>query len=132
MSLKRLLKLATIATLVVTSGAVVGLAQMKDPHQATDDTSEQGQGDRVGHAGMMSGGMMGTDMMQFGMMDEMPMMPMRGHMMKIMFAIADTDGDGALSFEEVTAIHKRIFNVIDANKDGKVTPEEMQAFMLGH
>jgi Ca2+-binding EF-hand superfamily protein len=50
-------------------------------------------------------------------------------MMKIMFAIADTDGDGALSFEEVTAIHKRIFDAVDANKDGKVTPDEMQAFM---
>jgi Ca2+-binding EF-hand superfamily protein len=48
-----------------------------------------------------------------------------------MFAIADTNGDGALSFDEVTAIHKRIFGMIDANKDGKVTPEEMQAFMQG-
>jgi Ca2+-binding EF-hand superfamily protein len=46
-----------------------------------------------------------------------------------MFAIADVDGDGALSFEEVTAIHKRIFNMVDANKDGKVTIEEFQAFM---
>ncbi|MHC2301673.1 Ca2+-binding EF-hand superfamily protein [Rhizobium mongolense] len=54
---------------------------------------------------------------------------MRGHMMKTMLAIADADGDGALSFEEVTAIHKRIFDKVDANKDGKVTPEEMQAFM---
>jgi len=35
----------------------------------------------------------------------------------------------ALSFEEVTAIHKRIFDKIDANKDGKVTLEELQAFM---
>src|SRR4051794_37635212 len=31
------------------------------------------------------------------------------HMMKIMFAIMDADGDGTLSFEEVMAIHKRIF-----------------------
>ncbi|CAN7752533.1 EF-hand domain-containing protein [Ensifer adhaerens] len=50
-------------------------------------------------------------------------------MMKIMFAVADVDGDGALSFDEVTTIHKRIFETADANKDGKVTPEEMQAFM---
>jgi Ca2+-binding EF-hand superfamily protein len=50
-------------------------------------------------------------------------------MMKIMFAIADTDGDGALSFQEVTAIHKRIFDAVDTNKDGKVTPEELQSFM---
>lgn len=54
---------------------------------------------------------------------------MQGHMMKIMFAVADVDGDGALSFDEVTTIHKRIFETADANKDGKVTPEEMQAFM---
>lgn len=56
---------------------------------------------------------------------------MHGHMMKIMFAIADADGDGALSFEEVTAVHKRIFDGVDANNDGKVTPEELRAFMQG-
>jgi hypothetical protein len=77
---------------------------------------------------MMGQGMMGG-MAQPGMMGGMPMMSMRGHMMKVMFAIADVDGDGALSFEEVTAIHKRIFNMVDANKDGKVTIEEFQAFM---
>ena len=27
------------------------------------------------------------------------------------------------------AVHKRIFDRIDANKDGKVTLEEMQTFM---
>jgi Ca2+-binding EF-hand superfamily protein len=76
----------------------------------------------------MGQGMMG-EMMQPGMMGAMPMMRMRGHMMRIMFAIADTDGDSALSFEEITAIHKRIFDKVDANKDGKVTSEEVQAFM---
>ena len=50
-------------------------------------------------------------------------------MMKVMFAIADTNGDGGLSFDEVSAIHKRIFDRVDANKDGKVTAEEAQAFM---
>jgi Ca2+-binding EF-hand superfamily protein len=79
---------------------------------------------------MMGGGMLQPGMMGSGMMAHMPMMgPMRARMLKIMFAIADTDGDGALSFEEVEAIHKRVFNAIDANKDGKVTPEEVQAFM---
>lgn len=85
-----------------------------------------------GMMGMMGRGMMdqGTaGSMQPGMMDGMPMMGMRRHMMKFMFAIADTNGDGALSFEEITAIHKRIFDKADANKDGKVTPEEIQAFM---
>lgn len=28
----------------------------------------------------------------------------------------------------MTAIHKPIFGSVDANKDGKVTPEEMQMF----
>ena len=63
--------------------------------------------------------------MQHGMMGGMPMMGMHGHMMKVMFAIADVDGDGALSFEEVTTVHKRMFDKVDANRDGKVTPVEL-------
>jgi hypothetical protein len=78
--------------------------------------------------GMMGPGMMGG-MMQHGMMGGMPMMAMHSHMMKVMFAVADADGDGALSFEEVTTMHKRIFDKVDVNRDGKVTPAEFQAFM---
>ncbi|WP_064691633.1 EF-hand domain-containing protein [Rhizobium aegyptiacum] len=112
------------------------------------DTTAQGQGAMPGGSGMMQPGMMGQGQgntmpmqcmmmqpgstggmpMQPGMMGGMPTAGMRGSMMKIMFAIADTDGDGALSFEEVTATHKRIFGSVDANKDGKVTPDEMQTF----
>ena len=55
----------------------------------------------------------------------------RAHMMKVIFAVADANGDGALTFEEVTDIHRRIFNGIDTNKDGMVTLEEIQAF-AGH
>ena len=89
----------------------------------------QGQGAMPEGQGMMPGAMMGGNMMQRGMMGGgMPMM--RGFMMKVMFAIADTDDDGSLSFEEVTAIHKRIFDAVDANNDGKVTPEEIRAFWL--
>lgn len=69
--------------------------------------------------GMMQPGMMGRGMM--GVPAPAPM--------KIFFAFADANGDGGLSFDEVTAIHKRIFDRIDANKDGKATPEEIQAFM---
>jgi hypothetical protein len=78
---------------------------------------------------MMGQGMAGQVRMGPGMMGGMSMMGGHGHMMKVMFAIADTDADGALSFEEVTAVHKRIFTRVDANKDGKVTVEEVQTFM---
>ena len=57
----------------------------------------------MGHD-MMRGDIMDQGMMSYGMMAEMPMGPMHGRMMKIMFAIADTNGDGALSFEEVSAM----------------------------
>jgi hypothetical protein len=76
--------------------------------------------------GMMGPGMMGPGMMGPGMMGAMPA---HGPMAKIVFAIADTDGDGALSFEEVTAIHRRIFESVDADGDGKVTPEEIASFL---
>ena len=51
--------------------------------------------------------------------------------MKIFFAIAiaDANADGRLSFDEATAIHKRTFDMIDANKGGRAMPEEIQAFM---
>ena len=89
------------------------LAQATPP-AAPGVTPGQSQGAQPGQPGMMGG---------------MPMMAMRGQMMKVMFAIADMDGDGALSFEEVMAIHKRIFDKVDTNKDGKVTPVEVQTFM---
>jgi hypothetical protein len=73
--------------------------------------------------------MMRPGMMGHGMMGGMPMMGPREHMTKVMFTIADTNCDGALSFKEVTAVHKRIFERVDANKDGKVSPEDIQIFM---
>ncbi|WDZ81606.1 EF-hand domain-containing protein (plasmid) [Ensifer adhaerens] len=91
------------------------------------DTPAEKQAEQPGSSEMMPGAMMGGQ--QYGMMGRMRQSMMHGHMMKIMFAVADSDGDGALSFEEVTAIHKRIFDKVDANKDGKVTPEELQGFM---
>jgi Ca2+-binding EF-hand superfamily protein len=59
----------------------------------------------------------------------MSSMGMHAPMMRIMFAVADVNGDGGLTFEEVTTIHRRIFEKVDGKEDGKVTPEEIQAFM---
>jgi len=121
----------TIINAVLLAGTITvggaGLAAAEDPHHPTDSQQAASPSEMEGMIGSQ-GAMSGPEMMPGGMMGGMPMMGMRGPMMKIMFAIADTDGDGALSFEEVTAIHKRIFGSVDANKDGKVTTEEMQAF----
>jgi len=73
------------------------------------------RGDR---AGMMGPGMMGPGMMGPGMM-------------RMMLIVMDADGDGALSLEEVQAVHARVFAAMDADGDGRVTPEEMETFMHG-
>lgn len=106
------------------------------PSSAPEKTAEQGQGMQPGQSmspgamgqGMMAKHMMGN-MMQSGMANGMPMKPMPGHMMKIMFAVIDANGDGGISFEELMNVEKRIFDEVDANKDGKVTLDELGTFM---
>ena len=54
-----------------------------------------------------------------------------GMMMRMIFTLMDSDGDGTLSLEEFQAAHARIFKGMDADKDGRLTLEEMQTFMRG-
>ena len=69
--------------------------------------------------GMMGGGIMG------GGMIGPPVM------MRMIFTLMDSDGDGTISLQEFQAAHERIFKAMDANKDGRLTLEEVLAFMQG-
>jgi Ca2+-binding EF-hand superfamily protein len=121
----RILGLTTSA-LILAYGTFAALAQNQttpqpDQQQMQSRTDEGGAG-AMGHGGMM-GGMMGH-MMGRGMMGP-PVM------MRMMFALMDTDSDGTVSLQEFQAAHERIFKAMDSNKDGKLTLEEMQAFIHG-
>src|SRR6266511_3678045 len=53
-----------------------------------------------------------------------------GMMMRMLFAMMDSDGDGTISLQEFQAAHERIFRAMDANKDGHLTLDEIQTFMF--
>jgi hypothetical protein len=131
-----------ISALILAYGAVGAIAQDRktlqpDHHPAQiaptgqEGTRAMGQGGMMGGAAgeMMGRGMMRRDMMGRGMMGGGAM----GHaiMLRMMFALMDGDGDGTISLPEFQAAHERIFKAMDANKDGQLTQEEMQAFMHG-
>ena len=52
-------------------------------------------------------------------------------MMRMIFALMDTDGDGTIELQEFQAAHERIFKAMDSNKDGHLTLEELETFMRG-
>lgn len=56
---------------------------------------------------------------------------MHGAGMRMMFAIMDADGDGALSQTEVQDFVGRIFNAVDENGDDSVEMDEIRAFLYG-
>ena len=64
-----------------------------------------------------------------GHRDGMRSAMMHGAGMRMMFAIVDADGDGALSLAEIQDFHGRIFKAVDENGDGKVEMTEITAFM---
>ena len=114
----------TISAVMLTYGAVGALAQdrmMPPPVQQQAQAQPTGQEG----SGMMGGGMVGRGMMGGGAMGPPPVM------LRIMFALIDTDGDGTIELQEFQAAHERIFKAMDTNKDGKLTLEEMQAFVHG-
>ncbi|TIQ19393.1 MAG: EF-hand domain-containing protein [Mesorhizobium sp.] len=56
---------------------------------------------------------------------------MHGARMRMMFAIVDADGDGALSQTEVQDFVERIFNAVDEDGDDSIDREEIRSFFRG-
>ncbi len=140
---KHILVLTTSA-FILACGAITASAQqspggpmMQQPYQQQTQqwpTDEEGPDQNgtgmAGPGGIMGHGMMGRErMMGRGMMGHRGMMG--PFVMRILFALMDSDGDGTISLQEFQAAHERIFRAMDANKDGHLTLEEMQAFMHG-
>jgi uncharacterized protein involved in copper resistance len=128
-------QLILIASVLLLMSNLAGAQEQTAPSAGAQEqeapTTKMTSEDTMGH---MGGGMMDHGTMCHGMMDHgMMHHGMMGHGMckRIMFALMDTDGDGTLSVEEFQTAHAKIFKAIDANKDGKVTPEEMEMFFRG-
>ncbi|MDA9433991.1 EF-hand domain-containing protein [Bradyrhizobium sp. CCBAU 51627] len=104
-----------------------GQDQMSTPAQTNSSSNQSEQRQGMSSGGMM--GMMGPGMKGRGTMGRDTVGP--PIMFRMMFALMDADGDGTVSLAEFQAAHERIFKAMDSNKDGKLTLEEMLAFMHG-
>ena len=115
----------TTSALILAFGAVGAIAQDR---MTSQPDQQQAQSHPMGHEGagtMEHGGMMGRGKMGGGGAMGPPIM------LRMMFALMDGDGDGTISLTEFQVAHERIFKAMDSNKDGRLTQEEMQAFMHG-
>ena len=131
---KHVLALTTF-TFILAYGAIAASAQQgpmmqQQPQMLQQQEHQDWRGGTMGLGMMGRGGMMGPGMMgRGGMMG--PGSMHSGMMMRMLFALMDSDGDGTITLQEFQAAHERIFKAMDANKDGRLTLDEIQAFMQG-
>jgi hypothetical protein len=108
----------------------------QSPRRRVEEGRDQDDDDRYGGRRMGGGwgyhqdwrqrGAMGPGMMGSGNAGPSPSM-----MMRMIFTLMDSDGDGTVSLQEFQTAHERIFKGMDANKDSRLTLEEMLAFIQG-
>jgi EF hand len=105
--------------------------------EKSDDRLFEGR-DMIEQGGRMYGGRIGRGQMMGQMRERGMMHPgSMGHhrammnpvLMRMIFALMDSDGDGTVSLQEWQAAHEKIFRAMDADKDGTITFEEMMNFM---
>jgi hypothetical protein len=154
----RLVFVLTTSAFVLTRGVLAGSAQqvpdvptMQQPQNLQEQLQRQLQGipsprrvveDDIDEDGWMTGWRDGPRWRQHHDWDRgyMGYGPVRGGamvgsgglhsrmMMRMLFALMDSDGDGTVSLQEFQTAHERIFKSMDANKDSRLTLEEIQAF----
>ena len=99
---------------------ITGQGGMRGNSERREMMGAMMRGGMTGRAGMMGGAMMRPgDRAEHAML------------MRIIFALMDGDGDGAISLPEFQGAHERLFKAMDSNKDGRLSMEEMQNFMHG-
>ena len=123
---KRVLVLTTSASILACSAIAASAQQGPMTQHQPQMQQQQEQEHQLHHPDSVRGmGMMGRrGMMGSGSMHS-------GMMMRVLFAMMDSDGDGTVSLQEFQTAHERIFRAMDTNKDGVLTLEEIQAFMQG-
>jgi hypothetical protein len=132
-----------LAALLVVGGPMTADAQQTQDEQVRPGMMQQQQQRGPGMMDMHRGMAGERDMRRSGREYRMRgmgryggMRAMRGHhmmgdhMLRMMIILMDTDGDGALSLEEVQAVTERFFNAMDADGDGRLTLDEIRAFYM--